>query len=378
MENTSELIEENENCSYVESKEDQDRVSNIYDLTFGLFTNILSTGTKDEQDRIIVIIKKIIKNILDHPEDDNYHKIKFTNKNIQLIFQIHDSYSFFVFLGFKEMLIDDELYFVIVYIEQEKLKLVYSYLSLLDIDSSDNNVIIDNQYQDNPEINNINESKPIIDVLKYTKENRNYPKNKNKDIKEILKETAQFRKINYYNNANPSDNKSFNQSFKEEEKVVNNVSNRFVTMRDLKFSNPDIDKLNTRNFVIKEEIGRKCLQLTNEFRKRNGKTELEWDDHIWKICYEHSYNMGIGKVKFGHDGFNIRIKKLPFYYSAAFENVYMCQGYSEYVLAEMAVNGWINSPGHRKNLLSYSSHCAIAVFRNNYSEFYLTQIFVKK
>ncbi len=41
---------------------------------------------------------------------------------------------------------------------------------------------------------------------------------------------------------------------------------------------------------------------------------------------------------------------------------------------EGAVVGWINSPGHRKNLLSASNICAIAVYCH-YGNFYFTQLF---
>ena len=88
--------------------------------------------------------------------------------------------------------------------------------------------------------------------------------------------------------------------------------------------------------------------------------------------------MGDGKVPFGHKGFNDRIKQFPFYYSLACENVFMCQGYSEYSIAEMAVNGWINSPGHRKNLLSNTNLCAIATYRTSSGAYYLTQMFARK
>ena len=88
--------------------------------------------------------------------------------------------------------------------------------------------------------------------------------------------------------------------------------------------------------------------------------------------------MGVYKVKFGHDGFNERIRKLPFHFHQANENVFMCQGVSEYSVADMGVNGWINSPGHRKNLLSNTTHCAIATYRNNAGEYFLTQIFIRK
>ncbi len=56
----------------------------------------------------------------------------------------------------------------------------------------------------------------------------------------------------------------------------------------------------------------------------------------------------------------------------------MCQGYSQYNISENAVNGWINSYGHRQNLLSDTSHCAIATYKNNYGQFYLTQLFALK
>ena len=44
----------------------------------------------------------------------------------------------------------------------------------------------------------------------------------------------------------------------------------------------------------------------------------------------------------------------------------------------MAVNGWINSPGHKKNLMSNTTHCAIAVYQNNSGAYYFTQIFTRK
>jgi len=62
--------------------------------------------------------------------------------------------------------------------------------------------------------------------------------------------------------------------------------------------------------------------------------------------------MGDQKVPFGHDGFNQRINKVGFYFSAAFENVFMCQGYSQYDLAKVRIYK-INYLKRLKNL-SYS------------------------
>ena len=209
------------------------------------------------------------------------------------------------------------------------------------------------------------------------------PYYKPKDGKTFLKETAEIRIKNskLYREENKGVYDYFSNLFKSnkdnkenEEKNKKNQKEKpkIMTLNDLYYQNPE----NTR--ICKDEIGKKCLELTNEFRKRNNLPILEWDDEIWRVAYVHSENMGKKKVPFGHEGFNERIKKFRFYYSFAAENVFMCNGYSQYNIAEMGVNGWINSPGHRKNLLSYSSHCAIATYRSGYGEFYLTQIFVRK
>ena len=83
--------------------------------------------------------------------------------------------------------------------------------------------------------------------------------------------------------------------------------------------------------------------------------------------------MGEGRVPIGHQGFNDRVKKYPFHSMSAAENVAMNQGISE--VAKAAVNGWIDSPGHRKNLLSKHDVCGIGVYRNFKGAYYLTQLF---
>ena len=88
--------------------------------------------------------------------------------------------------------------------------------------------------------------------------------------------------------------------------------------------------------------------------------------------------MGEGLVPFGHKGFNERVNQFNFTYYKACENVFMCQGYSENSIADNAVNGWINSPGHRKNLLSDTNYCAIATYRTPSGAYYLTQMFARK
>ena len=439
MENNLNNMEIDEDINYYEKKvlPDQDKSTEAYERTFNVILNILMDSIYlEERNKKFNIIQTVIKNILSSPSEDKFKKLKLYNKNIQALFEINGLYDFFTYLGFIEEFIDGELYLCLYNPDLEILSIIYSYMTLLIVNEEDlnDNVYIEdinnpieyssqcerNYYQDNKDLvsraGRKNIKKSIVDILKETKDirlngpiasnysnqsenkiniisknsnNFNQPsskgannkiivgKNINKDkvtdIKAILKETANVRKNNFdyvaSNNIRLNNNPISSS---------NNNPSRFMTLSDIKYSNPEIDYIFKNNYVVKDEIGKKCLELTNEFRKKNGLGPLYWEDNVWKISFEHSRNMGIRKVKFGHDGFNDRIRTLPFYFSLACENVFMCQGISEFRLAEMAVDGWINSPGHRKNLLSSTSHCSIAVFRNSYFEFFLTQIFVRK
>jgi len=141
---------------------------------------------------------------------------------------------------------------------------------------------------------------------------------------------------------------------------------------------PDISNLNLNSNRIKEEIGRQVLQFTNSFRGQNSLVPLQWDDDIWEISIVHSKNMASNKVTFGDEGFSERIKQLPYSCYGAYENVFMCKENSDDNPARSAVDGWIISDENRKNMLSNSTHCAVAVFKSERGEYFFTQIFVKK
>lgn len=122
-----------------------------------------------------------------------------------------------------------------------------------------------------------------------------------------------------------------------------------------------------------DAIGKKALELTNEFRKQNGLPPCTWHQALCEIGKVHSKNMSDGKVPFGHQGFDARVKAYPFNARSAAENVAMSRGLSN--VAKVAVDGWIDSPGHRKNLLSNNNYCGIGVYRGYNGAYYLTQLF---
>ena len=85
--------------------------------------------------------------------------------------------------------------------------------------------------------------------------------------------------------------------------------------------------------------------------------------------------MARGEAPFSHDGFNERVGKYPFFSSSSAENLAWNQGISD--PAGAAVQGWIKSPGHRKNLLSLTNVCGIGVGVNSVGAVYFTQLFAK-
>lgn len=363
--------------------EEQDKISGqldqVYNMTFDIVTSIDAYETKPEsKDKITTMIQKLLKNIIDNPDEVKFKKLKLTNKNIEQLMHIPNMYDFFKFLGFNEAVFDDELFLSIEEVNLDLFNLVISYFSLLisaeensntftsDKDAYDINEIPSSDQLQNYQLDQISRNysngdsqvehnTTFMDSLKEARQQRigdgtskntwnNLPKYNKKDplnpnyIKSLLKETAYVRKANSEN--------VYSNSYISNDDWHNNISSnnsgnnkgRSMNINDIRFKNPDINDIFKSSFVITDEIGKNCLKFTNEFRAKHNMPPLLWDDEIWKISYEHSVNMGLHKVKFGHFGFNERIRKLPYRYNLAAENVYMCQGYSEYNVSAVSIS----------------------------------------
>jgi len=85
--------------------------------------------------------------------------------------------------------------------------------------------------------------------------------------------------------------------------------------------------------------------------------------------------MAEGRVPFGHKGFQGRMKRMPGVVRGAAENVAWSSGSDD--AGKTAVDGWINSPGHRRNMLGNYDECGIGVYQHN-NRCYLTQLFAKR
>lgn len=118
------------------------------------------------------------------------------------------------------------------------------------------------------------------------------------------------------------------------------------------------------------------LTLVNNHRAAMGLQPLAFNKTISEAAESHSRNMGAKKIPFGHDGFDSRMNKLSNALkpaSAFAENV----AYGP-TTAEQAVDMWLHSPGHKKNIEGDYNLTGIGIVKGRDGELYFTQIFVNK
>ena len=125
-----------------------------------------------------------------------------------------------------------------------------------------------------------------------------------------------------------------------------------------------------------DEFEAEVLRLTNAFRVANGREPLRTDDRLNDAADDWSTEMALGDF-FRHSSVGRELDERNYDWVSWGENI--AAGYST---PESVVNGWINSPGHRANMLSDNfQEIGIGYFhlendngRVNYNH-YWTQVF---
>lgn len=119
-------------------------------------------------------------------------------------------------------------------------------------------------------------------------------------------------------------------------------------------------------------------QQVNEYRQSRNLPPLTVDASINEQSKLHSQAMASGKVPFSHQGFDDRVDAIAksISYRSAAENVAFNEGYSD--PATQAVKGWLNSPGHRKNIEGNFDLTGVGVVKNAEGKYYFTQIFIRR
>jgi uncharacterized protein YkwD len=108
------------------------------------------------------------------------------------------------------------------------------------------------------------------------------------------------------------------------------------------------------------QVEAEVLRLSNEERIKEGLAELAPDTKLRQIAWLHSADM-IANDYFNHEdaagcSSSCRVTNAGYRWRAVGENIYMMSGYklSAEKTAAMIVDGWMNSPGHKANILGGS------------------------
>ncbi|MDF2192835.1 CAP domain-containing protein [Paraflavitalea sp. CAU 1676] len=136
-------------------------------------------------------------------------------------------------------------------------------------------------------------------------------------------------------------------------------------------SRPSVPKPSTAS--VAPALEDQILTLVNQHRKKMGLAPLQSNSVIETEARRHTVSMASKKTPFGHNGFNYRSKVITTKVqgiTATAENV----AYGSRSAQEV-VEGWLNSPGHRKNIEGRYRLTGIGVARDSKSTLYFTQIF---
>jgi len=114
------------------------------------------------------------------------------------------------------------------------------------------------------------------------------------------------------------------------------------------------------------------LKYVNEDRAAHGLSNLQINDMESSLAEKHSHDMASGKVKFGHDGFKSRAKAIQKALGSTEIGENVAEGS---MTAREVVDGWLHSPGHKKNIEGNFTTTGIGYAPDKKGDIYFTQIF---
>ncbi|MDZ7371984.1 MAG: CAP domain-containing protein [candidate division KSB1 bacterium] len=129
--------------------------------------------------------------------------------------------------------------------------------------------------------------------------------------------------------------------------------------------------------VTEEEMtARRTHELVNAHRSALRLPPLLWNETVAEQAVKHSRDMASGRVPLGHEGFEERFRAISTVLSvqAGGENAAYNYGFND--PSQAAVNGWLNSPGHRANIEGEYTLTGLGCARDAKGGWYFTQIFI--
>jgi uncharacterized protein YkwD len=139
----------------------------------------------------------------------------------------------------------------------------------------------------------------------------------------------------------------------------------------------------TKPFSFQEAtlVERAAFELTNEARIANGLEPLAWDPELCRLARDHSEEMS-RRGFFDHEtpeGLRPkdRARASGYRFRVIAENIAYNKGYVD--PAALAVSRWMNSSGHRANILyKQFQYSAIGSYVSPDGSVYLTQVFISR
>lgn len=136
---------------------------------------------------------------------------------------------------------------------------------------------------------------------------------------------------------------------------------------------PERPSLNADQWAaIEEGDARQIFDFTNIIRTRHGLEPLKWEEKVADVAYLHSKDMSRENYfshtspKYGELG--DRFEQGDVRFMLAGENIA-----AKYVDGLAAVEGWLNSKGHRVNLLHEEfTHLGVGVYQDHYTQNFMT------
>jgi uncharacterized protein YkwD len=139
-------------------------------------------------------------------------------------------------------------------------------------------------------------------------------------------------------------------------------------------------KVNKRTIRRSNRIGRLIVKFTNQYRASRGLPPLAWDQLLARVGRPHTVAMARGTKPFSHDGFERRFNWYrnlqPGVISFGENLLYFLNPNisTNAQIARFAVDTWIRSPAHERNLLGNFNRSGVSAFRNINNVWYITQL----
>lgn len=121
-------------------------------------------------------------------------------------------------------------------------------------------------------------------------------------------------------------------------------------------------------------LDRELLALTNDFRTEEKLPPLQWHAGLARAAKRHAELVAEGRAPFSHSGAPERFAQCGAQCINVGENLARSDGFGREDLPGAAMSGWVDSPGHRRNLLGPFDTCGIGWAASDSGTVFVTQL----